>query len=49
VVAPKSSESNRVQMTSAAKAVIPDSAITTYTLAEPAARATRGGADSTAV
>src|SRR6185369_6462187 len=39
VVAPKSNESSRVQMTSAASAVNPDSAMTTYTPTAPVARA----------
>src|SRR5262249_8469136 len=42
VVAPKSSESSRVQITSAASAVKPDSAITTYTDDAPAARVASG-------
>src|SRR5262245_49674084 len=42
VVAPKSRERSRVQMTSAASAVKPDNAITAYTEYAPAARVTSG-------
>src|SRR5262245_4690653 len=48
VLAPKRSDSIRVQITSAARAVMPDSAITTWTLVASAARAALAGADSAA-